>query len=159
MAKASMNSKGTIKGFPYTLNISQDVEIAYSTFPVIDPDWKHRDKRGHQHYYKEEDGLLTLPTLKEVEETYWCPDCCDQHVEVHFECPLCGERVIPGVKAPPMEGEAIPGRIEISVTVQGDAGKTFVMPVMGDLYEFQRVGTNLEKGQPAMTEYIAMGKL
>lgn len=66
-----------------------------SDFPEPDPNWKGADSNGHEHYYSE--GPHRYPTLKQVAgDPYWCVDCRDEHVDTWFECPICGEQVVPG---------------------------------------------------------------
>jgi hypothetical protein len=71
-----------------------------------DPNWTFTDSAGH-HHARADDGY---PTLVDVEEpSYWCADCGDEHTDSHWECPKCGERIVPGTIPPPPGKQFIPG--------------------------------------------------
>jgi DNA-directed RNA polymerase subunit RPC12/RpoP len=77
-----------------------------SDSPYADESWTFTDQAGHQHRY--DHGYPTLSWV--VDETWWCEDCGDEHTEGHYECPLCGERIIPGTAGPDRVRRYAPGR-------------------------------------------------
>ncbi|WP_432130682.1 hypothetical protein [Streptomyces tendae] len=83
-----------------TLEFESDGEWVRSDLPEPDPAWRGTDSNGHEHYAAQADGgPVTYPTLLQVAgEPYWCVDCQDEHVDTWFECPLCGEKVMPGTR-------------------------------------------------------------
>jgi len=85
-----------------TLEFENDGEWVTPTLPEPDPAWRDVDSNGHEHYAAQaNEGSVTYPTLVQVAgEPYWCVDCQDEHVDVWWECPLCGERVSPGTRPP-----------------------------------------------------------
>lgn len=77
-----------------------------SSLPKPDTRWTFTDANGHRHRY--EDGAY--PTLvRVVDETYWCPDCNEDHEVTHLGCRECGERIEPGMVGPSGFRESIPG--------------------------------------------------
>jgi hypothetical protein len=78
-----------------------------SSLPYADEAWTYTDQAGHRHRYSK--GYPTLTWV--IDETYWCEDCNDEHTEGHWECPLCGERITPGLKGPDMFPKRIPGMV------------------------------------------------
>jgi hypothetical protein len=86
------------------LEFEQELLEFHSDLPEPDPDWASTDHHGHQHHY-DKDALAAgrhyYPTLEWViDETFWCDDCGDEHTEGHWQCPLCGEAVTPGLRGP-----------------------------------------------------------
>lgn len=87
------------------LEVESAGEWVRSNLPEPDTTWRGTDSNGHEHWYAE--GANHYPTLKQVAgETYWCVECREEHVDTWLECPICGERVIPGTR--------IPGRVWVS---------------------------------------------
>jgi hypothetical protein len=76
-----------------------------SALPYADEKWTYTDRHGHQHRY--DHGYPTLVWI--VDETYWCDDCRDEHEEGHYQCPLCGEHIEPGMAGPDLYRRYIPG--------------------------------------------------
>jgi hypothetical protein len=77
-----------------------------------DKRWTYTDRAGHEHRYERrlDDSLDHYPTLVVVrEESYWCPDCHEEHADSHKECPLCGEMITPGLVSAPLYREYTPG--------------------------------------------------
>lgn len=68
----------------------EPIEIT-SNLPEPDKGWRFTDTNGHEHYWR--DGYVTLVLVDD--ERYWCEDCGEDHVESHWECPLCGEHIEP----------------------------------------------------------------
>lgn len=77
-----------------------------SNLPRPNPTWAYTDRAGHEHR-REGNGYPTLVVV--TEEPYWCEDCHDEHTDSHYECPLCGEEISPGLIGPPLYREYIPG--------------------------------------------------
>ena len=89
-----------------TLRAETDRIDVTSSLPRPDPKWTYTDQQGHEHY-REGNGYPTLVVV--LEEPYWCPDCHDEHQWSHYECPLCGETIEPGLLPPSPYREYIPG--------------------------------------------------
>jgi len=89
---------------------TERIEVT-SALPTADERWTFTDKAGHEHRYSRRGAGDYYPTLTwVVDETHWCEDCGDEHTEGHYECPLCGERIQPGLKGPSSFREFVPGR-------------------------------------------------
>jgi hypothetical protein len=81
-----------------------------SRLPYPDERWTYTDRAGHEHRYDKQAPGDYYPTLSWViDETYYCPDCHDEHTEGHWECPQCGERITPGSAGPDRFRRYIPG--------------------------------------------------
>jgi hypothetical protein len=83
---------------------TERIEVT-SSLPYADKDWTYTDRHGHSHRYDR--GYPTLTWV--VEYTYWCDTCQDEHDEGHYECPLCGEHITPGMAGPDRFRRYIPG--------------------------------------------------
>jgi DNA-directed RNA polymerase subunit RPC12/RpoP len=102
-----MTSVGAKYGTPMgELRIEREMIDVTSASPYADEDWTYTDQQGHPHRY--DHGYPTLTWI--IDRTYWCEDCGDEHTEGHYECPLCGERIEPGLKGPDMSRRYMPGR-------------------------------------------------
>lgn len=70
----------------------------------LDPAWWFVDEAGHYHAPTKSNGTLSYPTLRAVEEPYYCHDCHDNHETTNYLCSECGELVSrgsrPGVSSP-----------------------------------------------------------
>lgn len=78
---------------PYVYDFTIDsvrIESPFLTQPHPDSAWFHIDTQGHFHAFNTGDGASRLPTLEVVgaEDPDYCPT-------FHYQCILCGERVIP----------------------------------------------------------------
>lgn len=87
------------------LRVETEMIDVTSGLPRPDENWTYTDQHGHEHRY--DDGYPTL--IQVVDETYWCPDCNDEHEKTHLECRECGEHINPGLRGPSMFREFIPG--------------------------------------------------
>lgn len=76
------------------LEVERDGQWVYSNLPQRDPKWQTTDSNGHEHAYAA--GADHYPTLCRMEDTYWCADCQDEHVNVWYVCRICNARVAPG---------------------------------------------------------------
>ncbi len=85
--------------------VTDQIDVT-SALPQPDKAWAYTDRAGHAHRYA--GGYPTLTWV--VDETYWCEDCSDEHTEGHRECPLCGERIEPGLREWDGTKQYIPGR-------------------------------------------------
>lgn len=76
--------------------VTRDTEVLHSIDPTEpDPDWRFIDAAGHGHFHSN-----GYPTLKEVTEPCFDADSGDQwDRHVRFECPHCGEVIVPGRRA------------------------------------------------------------
>lgn len=63
-----------------------------------DPDWTYVDKQGHICTQKTKEWF--------VDELVWCPSCGEDHEYGHWVCPLCLEKLKPGVRP---EQRYVPG--------------------------------------------------
>lgn len=88
------------------LEYEQELIEVSSSLPQPDEDWTYTDRAGHEHRYA--DGYPTLTWI--IDESYWCEDCGDEHTEGHYECPLCGEHITPGLRGPDLLSKYQPGR-------------------------------------------------
>ncbi|MFI2620421.1 hypothetical protein [Streptomyces sp. NPDC018584] len=81
-----------------TLEVETERIEVTTALPQPDPRWTYTDRAGHEHAYGQRGSAAhTYPTLARREsEPYWCSDCDDEHTDVWFECPLCGEQIEPG---------------------------------------------------------------
>lgn len=70
---------------------TEQIEVT-SALPQPDHNWRFTDAQGHEHFWR--DGYPTLVSV--ADETYWCPDCGDDHTDTHLECAICGEAIVPG---------------------------------------------------------------
>jgi hypothetical protein len=97
----------TIRGdFGELVIETEQIEIT-SNLPRPDHSWRYTDEQGHGHYWADD----SYPTLRRVNDrTYWCGDCCDDHTDSHWECPLCGETIEPGLTGPSGFREFMSGR-------------------------------------------------
>ena len=79
-----------------SLRIEQPIRPLYAW--VADPNWRHVDRAGHEHYYEETPsvGGWHYPTLVKCGENEWCPECEEFHEITWLECRVCGEHVRPG---------------------------------------------------------------
>lgn len=85
------------RGWSVTRN--RDIQTFHPIGNEPDPAWRYTDKAGHEHY-RYEHGPEPYPTLAwVVDQTYYCPDCRDDHEEGHYECPVCCEHVAPGTRS------------------------------------------------------------
>lgn len=132
-----------IDGFKVlSLTFSQDVEIVHSITPVPDLDWVYRDSNGHHHFWDDEDGHPTLPTLWWViTETYYCGMCRDQHEVGEYRCKKCGEAVKPGTKPPDPSGTPITMPVEINLEVIGNGPDELRGEIEGQNLKFQKIGS------------------
>lgn len=88
------------------LTIDREVIEVTSISSQPDTKWRFTDSTGHQHYYRKG----KYPTLRDITQTYWCPDCRDEHTDLLWrECRWCKERIVPGEKSPSPFPEYIPG--------------------------------------------------
>lgn len=139
--------------------IEEEVSIEVRSNPITvdsalgtsDPDltWDYTDEAGHYHWWVNEGDRPRTPTLIEVDdETYWCPDCRDDHTDSHLECRICGEHIEPGYTTRSNAfPQVIAGPTEVILRVAGDE-----VPVTSDEYQALRAfrqGTGL----PAMASY------
>jgi phage terminase large subunit GpA-like protein len=77
-----------------TLRIETDRIDTTSYGPEPDPAWHHIDATGHGHFY-----APGYPTLHEVTETRYDPDDGEEwQAHVRWECPHCGEWIIPATR-------------------------------------------------------------
>lgn len=88
------------------LRFEREVIEVTSSLPSADEGWRFSDAAGHEHYYR--DGYPTLVAV--VDDRYWCDDCGDEHIDSHWECPQCGERITPGLVGPDCFRRFAPGR-------------------------------------------------
>jgi hypothetical protein len=88
-----------------TLRIETEMIDVTSGLPRPDHAWTFTDAHDHDHRW--DDGYPTLVVV--TEEPYWCPDCEDEHTDSHYECPLCGEVIEPGLRPAPLYREYVPG--------------------------------------------------
>lgn len=96
----------TVRGdFGVLITEIEQIEVT-SMSPRPDHSWRYTDRHGHKHYWR--DGYPTLARV--LDETYWCSDCGDEHTKSHWECPLCGKHIEPGMIGPSMFRELMPGR-------------------------------------------------
>lgn len=100
-----------------TLEIHTEQIDVTSALPYPDKRWTYTDQQGHDHYWRE--GYPTLTWIVDSSETYWCEDCGEEHerTEGHYECPLCGETIAPGLCPPDTFRRFAPGRT--SYTLDG----------------------------------------
>jgi hypothetical protein len=103
-------SESVIRGDFGELRLEVDMIDVTSALPRPDPRWTYTDQAGHQHRYDKTAPGHYYPTQVVVtEEPYWCPDCHDEHSDSHYECPLCGEEIEPGLVSAPLYREYMPG--------------------------------------------------
>jgi len=95
----------TITGDFGTLRAEVEMIDVSSALPRPDKKWTYTDRQGHRHHW--DDGYPTLVVV--TEESYWCEDCHDEHTDSHYECPLCGEEIRPGLVGPSLYREYTPG--------------------------------------------------
>lgn len=90
------------------LTIDREVIEVTSISSQPDPKWRFIDAAGHRHRYNTSKN--PYPTLRDITETYWCPDCRDEHTDlIRRECIWCKEVIVPGEKPPSPFPEYIPG--------------------------------------------------
>lgn len=109
-----MNPRASQRSDPWIVTEGQSAETIYSYLPEPDPDWKYTDAAGHPHFYGPEGGYPTVTWV--LDRRYWCEGCRDEHQEGHWECPLCGEHVVPGTRMPSPYGTMIFGPRTVSLT-------------------------------------------
>jgi hypothetical protein len=73
-----------------------------SNMPRPDPDWRHTDSSGHEHWYQSD-------TLRWVIDEEWIDEDNDERSSGHYECVRCGEHIRPGLNGPSMFREYIAG--------------------------------------------------
>lgn len=95
----------------------EEIDITMLSGHEPDPEWSFTDPMGHEHrFYASE-----LPTLKIVEtDTYWCPDCREEHTEHEYRCRLCGHRVDPRFRAKGPGVERFLGPVTPTLIVNGE---------------------------------------
>ena len=102
----------TLTGAFGTLRAEAELIDVSSALPYPDEAWTYTDQHDHKHRYKRTGPGTYYPTLTwVVDETYWCEECGDEHAEGHWECPLCGEHITPGLKGPDRFPRKIPGMV------------------------------------------------
>lgn len=78
---------------PWAVTVTREQIPIYSNSPQPDKNWRHVDQQEHEHVYG-----LNYPTLVYVEdEPWWCEEHSEFHEAGHYECPLCGEHIEPGL--------------------------------------------------------------
>lgn len=143
------------------IDISAEVEQQeIRQMSSVEPDvtWEHVDSSGHFHAYAAEGKT---PTLRQVSEEVWCPDCHENHTEYAMQCILCDEAVKPGTvdRGPKTEWIAgpttwtmraldVPGRYGDTVSVR------FIDEDLGrELFGVMYIGRQwAELGGPLKTE-------
>lgn len=106
-----------------SFRVKTDYIDVTSDRPTVDPNWRHTDSNGHEHYY--DNGYPTLDYI--IDERHWCDGReglynHDPHWAVdedHFECLTCREMVKPGT-LPAFTPQSIPGTRSMTVTVNAD---------------------------------------
>lgn len=99
----------------FKLDVQQDSIDVTSERETPNELWRYTDAAGHEHFYR--NGYPTLTLI--VDEAHWCdgtegPYNHDPHEAVdraHYECPECGEHVVP-MMDPPYTPKYIPGMID-----------------------------------------------
>ena len=94
----------------------------------VDTNWVFTDGHGDTHWYSRK-GDRRYPTL------IWIVDCEeseDYPEEGHYECAICGERIVPGWITPTGFCEYIPGPLKGEITFS-DGKRTYMNG--DDLYQ------------------------
>lgn len=97
---------------PWTITINQDQIPVYSNSPTPDKTWTFIDAAGHGHFYGSYALRGKYPTL------VWVAEGCDMghdedcEGEGHWECPHCGEEIVPGLNPPPTGPTYIKGPVD-----------------------------------------------
>jgi hypothetical protein len=131
------------RGWTLSIETAQIEVPSFSARP--NPKWKYIDAAGHDHQADSVLKSISYPTLHWVEdEVYWCPDCCDEHTNGHYECPLCKEHIVPGMAAS-VYSDYVPG--ETTIRLVGPNRKEMMLTA-GEANDI------LTRGVEAVTELI-----
>ena len=99
MAKTTSGPWGEL-----TIEVEQ-IDVT-SNLPTRDEKWTYTDQQGHEHYWR--DGYPTLTWV--IDETWYDEDLDEDVSDGHYECTVCGETVVPGLRGPDTFRRFVPGR-------------------------------------------------
>ena len=80
---------------------ADQIEVT-SSLPQPDPNWRHTDTNGHEHWHKSD-------TLLWVIDEEWIDEDNYEASSGHYECRQCGEHIVPGLIGPSPFREYISG--------------------------------------------------
>lgn len=110
-------------GRRWRLDVRREVIDVTSKAERPDPAWRFVDAAGHEHYYRD-DPLHVWPTLTWVPvPAGWCEDCGEVHDDGEWQCPACGEVILPGMLPAPPWPEYVPGPIHATLVVEDRHGR------------------------------------
>lgn len=114
---------------PWTIDVEQEMIEVRSEALVRDERWTFIDAAGHGHFAGEDD----YPTLRWVALpcTMGHGEDCDG--EGHYECPLCSQKIMPGLRPPAALVNLVPGRLYMKLIFDdGRSRREYALPTEAD---------------------------